>query len=372
MSAGPTVPASVPRYHVSAYVGRVVRGGYPACASRDDGPLRRAVARPVILARCSRSRARRRLVGILGWPVEHSLSPRMQNAAFAALGLDWAYVPLPTPPEQPRGGRARASPRSASPARTSRRRTSWPSPRCRHGRGASVNTLRRDGDGVARDRAPMRRSSTASRRRRPSILGDGGAATASSTRSRRHGSSRGEERGRRTSRTPISSSTRPRSATRCSSSCAPGRRSSTSRTRRPRPRRPRGARARESSPGSRCSSRRARPRSSSGPGSRRPSDVMRGAVGLLAVTLELDDRGRVARPGARRRRHRAAGRASAGSRRDRARISGAGARGTAGARASSSRRTRSRCSRACGTASRSGRRSRSSSRTATTRTGPGG
>jgi shikimate dehydrogenase len=39
------------------------------------------------------------LVGILGWPLEHSLSPRMHNAAFAALDLDWAYVPLPTPPE---------------------------------------------------------------------------------------------------------------------------------------------------------------------------------------------------------------------------------------------------------------------------------
>ena len=41
-----------------------------------------------------------RLVGLLGWPVEHSLSPRMQNAAFAALDLDWAYVPLPTPPDR--------------------------------------------------------------------------------------------------------------------------------------------------------------------------------------------------------------------------------------------------------------------------------
>jgi shikimate dehydrogenase len=40
------------------------------------------------------------LVGILGWPVAHSLSPPMQNAGFAALGLDWAYVPLPTPPER--------------------------------------------------------------------------------------------------------------------------------------------------------------------------------------------------------------------------------------------------------------------------------
>ena len=41
-----------------------------------------------------------RLVGILGWPVEHSLSPRMHNAAFEALGLDWAYVALPTAPER--------------------------------------------------------------------------------------------------------------------------------------------------------------------------------------------------------------------------------------------------------------------------------
>jgi shikimate dehydrogenase len=39
------------------------------------------------------------MVGLLGWPTSHSLSPPMQNAAFAALGLDWAYVPLPTPPE---------------------------------------------------------------------------------------------------------------------------------------------------------------------------------------------------------------------------------------------------------------------------------
>jgi shikimate dehydrogenase len=35
-----------------------------------------------------------RLVALLGKPVAESLSPRMQNAAFAARGLDWAYVPL--------------------------------------------------------------------------------------------------------------------------------------------------------------------------------------------------------------------------------------------------------------------------------------
>jgi shikimate dehydrogenase len=41
-----------------------------------------------------------RLVGLIGRPVSHSLSPRMQNAAFAAAGLDWAYVPLPVEPSR--------------------------------------------------------------------------------------------------------------------------------------------------------------------------------------------------------------------------------------------------------------------------------
>jgi shikimate dehydrogenase len=39
-----------------------------------------------------------RLVGLLGLPVGESLSPRMQNAAFAARALDWAYVPLEVEP----------------------------------------------------------------------------------------------------------------------------------------------------------------------------------------------------------------------------------------------------------------------------------
>jgi shikimate dehydrogenase len=38
------------------------------------------------------------LVGLIGDPVEHSLSPRMQNAAFEACGLDWVYVPLHVQP----------------------------------------------------------------------------------------------------------------------------------------------------------------------------------------------------------------------------------------------------------------------------------
>ncbi len=39
-------------------------------------------------------------VGLIGWPIKHSLSPAMHNAAFAKLGLDWTYVLLPTPPGQ--------------------------------------------------------------------------------------------------------------------------------------------------------------------------------------------------------------------------------------------------------------------------------
>jgi shikimate dehydrogenase len=39
------------------------------------------------------------LVGLLGQPVAESLSPRMQNAAFSAAGLDWEYVLLEIPRE---------------------------------------------------------------------------------------------------------------------------------------------------------------------------------------------------------------------------------------------------------------------------------
>jgi len=40
-----------------------------------------------------------RLVALLGQPVAGSLSPRMQNAAFAARALDWAYLACEVAPE---------------------------------------------------------------------------------------------------------------------------------------------------------------------------------------------------------------------------------------------------------------------------------
>lgn len=40
-----------------------------------------------------------KLLGVIGHPVKHSLSPVMHNAAIASLGLDYVYLPLPVKPE---------------------------------------------------------------------------------------------------------------------------------------------------------------------------------------------------------------------------------------------------------------------------------
>lgn len=41
-----------------------------------------------------------KIIGILGYPVEHSFSPVMHNNAFARLGLDYCYVPFAVQPAQ--------------------------------------------------------------------------------------------------------------------------------------------------------------------------------------------------------------------------------------------------------------------------------
>lgn len=40
-----------------------------------------------------------KVVGLFGYPVEHSLSPAMHNAAFQHLGLDYCYVTFPVRPD---------------------------------------------------------------------------------------------------------------------------------------------------------------------------------------------------------------------------------------------------------------------------------
>ncbi len=98
-------------------------------------------------------------------------------------------------------------------------------------------------------------------------------------------------RGHRTSVTPTSSSTRRPSATRCSSSSTPVRRSSTSRTRRRRRPRPRAGPARPSSPGSRSCSRRASAAFELWTGRARAGRRHEGRPRLAGVTLELTTAG---------------------------------------------------------------------------------
>ncbi|WP_442786311.1 shikimate dehydrogenase [Leptothoe sp. PORK10 BA2] len=40
------------------------------------------------------------LLGVIGYPVKHSMSPIMHNAAIATLGIDYVYLPFPIAPER--------------------------------------------------------------------------------------------------------------------------------------------------------------------------------------------------------------------------------------------------------------------------------
>ena len=46
-----------------------------------------------------RKRNAAEFVGVLGWPLDHTLSPVIHNAAFRRLGLEWIYLAWAVPPE---------------------------------------------------------------------------------------------------------------------------------------------------------------------------------------------------------------------------------------------------------------------------------
>ena len=105
---------------------------------------------------------------LLGHPVAHSLSPRMQNAAFAAAGLDWAYVPKDVSPEELEAavGSVEYANVTAPYKLDVARILGSPLP--------SVNTIVR-GRGFSTDAAILEQVTDCYK---PAIVGDGGAAAA--------------------------------------------------------------------------------------------------------------------------------------------------------------------------------------------------
>ncbi len=120
--------------------------------------------------------AETRLVALLGQPVAGSLSPRMQNAAFAARGLDWAYVALdvaPTDFETAVRGLAAAGFAGANVTAPHKLAAAA----LAESDSPSVNTLLFD-DGAVRGRSTDAAILDGLRAERPLVIGDGGSARA--------------------------------------------------------------------------------------------------------------------------------------------------------------------------------------------------
>jgi shikimate dehydrogenase len=108
------------------------------------------------------------IVFLLGHPVAHSLSPRMQNAAFAAAGLDWEYALRDVlPAELEAAVRELEYANVTAPYKLDVARILGSEL-------ASVNTVVR-GHGFSTDAAILE---TVGYVRTPAIVGDGGAAAA--------------------------------------------------------------------------------------------------------------------------------------------------------------------------------------------------
>jgi len=108
------------------------------------------------------------MVFLLGHPVGHSLSPRMQNAAFAAAGLDWEYVLRDVLPEELEAAvREVEYANVTAPYKLDAARTLGSEL-------PSVNTIVR-GSGFSTDTAIL---GAVEGVRAPAIVGDGGAAAA--------------------------------------------------------------------------------------------------------------------------------------------------------------------------------------------------
>ncbi len=68
-------------------------------AGEASAPGQPTVEELLDLYRFDRIGAATKVYGVIGWPVEHSLGPRIHNAGFEAVQHDGVYLPMPIPPE---------------------------------------------------------------------------------------------------------------------------------------------------------------------------------------------------------------------------------------------------------------------------------
>ena len=97
------------------------------------------------------------VAAVLGWPLEHTLSPALHSAAYRAAGMrDWSYVAMPTRPEELAGavGRVRSGGLAGVNLTTPHKQAVVPLlDRLAAGAGSlgAVNTVWREGDELVGD-----------------------------------------------------------------------------------------------------------------------------------------------------------------------------------------------------------------------------
>jgi 3-dehydroquinate dehydratase/shikimate dehydrogenase len=99
----PTIALCMGPYGLMSRVLAPKLGGLLVYAADEDG-AGTAPGQPTVRALrdrygFDRIGAKTGVYGVIGWPVEHSMSPAIHNAGFAATGHDGVYLPLPVPAE---------------------------------------------------------------------------------------------------------------------------------------------------------------------------------------------------------------------------------------------------------------------------------
>jgi len=95
----PTIALGMGRFGLASRVLAPKFGGFLTFASLRDSaataPGQPTIADLLGLYRFRSIRPSTRVYGVVGWPIEHSMSPTIHNAGFEAVGHDGVYLPLP-------------------------------------------------------------------------------------------------------------------------------------------------------------------------------------------------------------------------------------------------------------------------------------